>query len=150
MGHCTILSWEKASGKNKFGVTVLWDLGTEISTTECQVYPSMSFLGFVFGLLVWFFYKQLKIINSSNTAWQDPKSNLLDKRRYQWRVFIGSAFVSIHPVTWNKKSGFLSYVLFLFLELNERKKPTHRKEHGQTLAQVQLEDISVLSSIRSI
>lgn len=99
-----------------------------------------------------FFDEQLKITNSNNTAWQDSKSNLLDKKRYQWTVTVstGPAFASTYQFTWNQKSEFLSYVLFLFLELNERKKPMHRKEHGQILAQVQLEYISVPSSIRLI
>lgn len=122
------------SGKNKFGLTGLWDSGGTNSTTKRQFYPLTSFSFF------FFFNEQLKI------------TNLLDKKRSQWTVtaFRGPAFASIHQFTWNSKSHFLTYALFLFLELNERKKPTHRKEHGQTLAQVQLEDISVLSSIRLI
>lgn len=134
---CRISSWEKAivdmrSGENKFGLTGLWDSGGTNSTTKCQFYPLTSFS--------FFFDEQLRI------------TNWLDKKRFQWTVtaFTGLAVASIHQFTWNSKSHFLTYALFLFLKLNERKKPTHRKEHGQTLAQVQLEDISVLSSIRLI
>lgn len=44
------------TGKNKFGLTALWDLGGVNSTTVCQFYPLMSL------------DEQLKITNSNTTA----------------------------------------------------------------------------------
>lgn len=81
----------------------------------------------------------------------NSKSNLLDTKgtvtalQYS-QDFCLSAFVSSLGIK-KEKSKFLLYVMFLFLELNVWKQPTHRKVHGQTMAKAHLEDISVLTSI---